>query len=344
MKWRYFGYGVFVCCLLALLGRHFQKKNEDKRAASAIASVGKQKPKEEVVFVPLKYGSISKDVQGQFVGKAVLVNEGMILRGTKENIEDFKTVLQLADTSPQEYLIDVLLLSIDTTNTNKTGMTILLDTLKKGDSQLTFSLSPTGSLSLKSNISEILALVESAESKVKVQGRSQLSVLAGDSSTINSGERRAIIDQTTFNTSTTSTSYKYVDIGLSLTVEILPGSTDKAAALKIQQSSDSVVGFSMIGKDEIPVISQRSLKTSVRVDVGETVVLGGLTHDTIEKRVSGLPILKDLPFLRRLFSSVSLSSSKSDLIVVLQPIIPKVDRGNVASRKYLDFQNKLKKF
>jgi len=337
MKWKYFGYGIFVCCIVALAARQYQNKSDGKKIASEISTTSK-KPKEEVVFVPLKYAAISKGVQEQFIGKAVLVNEGIILRGTKENIDDFKTVLELADTSPQEYLIDVLLLSVDTTDTNKTGMSILIDTLRKQDSQLVFTIDPNGSLLIRNSVAEILATIENGKSKVKVQGRSQLSVLAGDSSTINSGERRAVIDQTTQASGQVSTSYKYVDIGLSLTVDILPGSTDKAAALRIQQSSDSVVGFSTIARDEIPIISQRNLKTSVRVDVGETVVLGGLTQENVQKTISGVPFLSSLPFLGKLFSSSSFNKSKSDLIIVLQPVINRFDRSVSTKKEYLNYR------
>jgi general secretion pathway protein D len=336
MKWKYFGIGIIVSCLLAFAAHFFQKKPDSKKT-SVVAAVPKEK--DLVEFVPLKYGLLPPKAQEQFIGKAVFVNDGVILRGQKKDIEDFKLVLSSVDTPPQEYLVDVLLLSIDTSDTTKTGLSILIDTLQKQDNQLILTLDPTGSASIRGSVAQILATLESGTSKVKIEGRTQLSVLSGgEASTITSGDRRAVIDQTSTNGLTTQTSYKYVDIGLRLTVDILPGSTAHAAALKIEQSADNVLGFSLIGKDEIPIISQRSLKTSVRVDVGETVVLGGLSQENITKRVSGLPFLRDIPFIRRIFTSVATEKTKSDLVVVLQPMVSRVNRKVFADKKYVDYR------
>lgn len=345
MKWRYFGYGVMVCCALAFGFRHFNKKTQPAgQQAAPTAKEETKADKEEVEFVPLMFGAVSSEVQNQFVGKATSVSEGIILKGTRKNIDDFKFVLKNADTAPKEYMIDVLLLSVDTTDTNKTGLSILIDTLLKQDNQLKLKIDPAGAVTVNSGISQILSSIEAGSSKVKIDGRSQLSVLAGDPASIKSGERRAIIDQTTQTNGQVSTSYKFIDIGLSLSVEILPGSTDKAAALKIQQSSDSVVGLTLISGVEVPIISQRQLKTSVRADIGETIVLGGLSLDTLEKRFSGVPFLKSIPFVGKFFSATALNKSKSDLIIVLQPVVTRVNRLDYLKKEYSNYLSLKKSF
>ena len=56
-------------------------------------------------------------------------------------------------------------------------------------------------------------------------------------------------------------------------------------------------------------------------DDGETIVLGGLTRDDYQVNRSKVPLLGDIPFVGRLFSSESERRVKRNLLVFLRPKI-----------------------
>ena len=70
-----------------------------------------------------------------------------------------------------------------------------------------------------------------------------------------------------------------------------------------------------------PVISQRLINSSVSVDSGETIVLGGLFSDSRSGSNAGIPILKDLPVAGNLFGNTSTSRSQTELLVLITPRI-----------------------
>ena len=67
--------------------------------------------------------------------------------------------------------------------------------------------------------------------------------------------------------------------------------------------------------------TKRQIKTNVLADNGETIILGGLISDNVTMSESKVPLLGDIPWLGRLFTSTSASVNKQNLIVFLRPTI-----------------------
>lgn len=68
-----------------------------------------------------------------------------------------------------------------------------------------------------------------------------------------------------------------------------------------------------------PVIDSRTADTTVRVANGQMFVLGGLRQKSIVESVRGIPYLKDLKYLGKLFRSHDTDIRESELIVFLKP-------------------------
>ena len=66
-------------------------------------------------------------------------------------------------------------------------------------------------------------------------------------------------------------------------------------------------------------ISQRSIDSSVVIQSGETVVLGGLILETHSDGRSGIPVLMDLPLIGKLFTTTSEDVFRTELIVMITP-------------------------
>ena len=68
-----------------------------------------------------------------------------------------------------------------------------------------------------------------------------------------------------------------------------------------------------------PTIQQRRIKSTVAVQDGETVALGGLIRDEDEEGVSGIPVLQSIPILGNLFKTTEIATERVELLVLITP-------------------------
>ena len=107
-----------------------------------------------------------------------------------------------------------------------------------------------------------------------------------------------------------------VGITLKVTPQINEGSTIK---LDIDQEVSNVSQAAAANGGIIT--NKRSITTSVLVEDGEILVLGGLIDDQLRDSVSKVPILGDIPLLGWLFRSHTTSKEKQNLMVFMRPSI-----------------------
>lgn len=106
-----------------------------------------------------------------------------------------------------------------------------------------------------------------------------------------------------------------VGISLKVTPQINEGNSVK---LTIEQKVDSL--SAVAGAVDLTT-NTRSIKTTVLVDDGKMIVLGGLIKDNVTESVKKIPWLGDLPLLGWLFSHKSTQKTKTNLMVFLKPTI-----------------------
>lgn len=70
-----------------------------------------------------------------------------------------------------------------------------------------------------------------------------------------------------------------------------------------------------------PIIDSRQTRTPVWVKEKSRILIGGLFRDRLEKRERGIPILKDIPLLGRIFRSTSNRNRISHLFVMIRPTL-----------------------
>ena len=67
------------------------------------------------------------------------------------------------------------------------------------------------------------------------------------------------------------------------------------------------------------ITNKRSLESTVLVDDGQIVVLGGLIQDDQQSTIDKVPLLGDIPFLGALFKYQSRTHKRTNLMVFLRP-------------------------
>ena len=120
--------------------------------------------------------------------------------------------------------------------------------------------------------------------------------------------------------------YEKRDIGLTVKVtpKINPNGT---VMLTVEQTfetqgADQNVPNDKGGTDPYATVTTRKISSDVSVENRQTVVMGGLTKKTNAESESGIPILKDIPWIGKwLFGSVSQKEARSELLVFMTPYV-----------------------
>jgi general secretion pathway protein D len=126
-----------------------------------------------------------------------------------------------------------------------------------------------------------------------------------------------------------SVSRQEVGIKLKVTPQINEGD---AVQLLIEQEVSSISGATSVDI----LINKREIKTSVIVDDGGTIVLGGLIDEDVQESVSKVPLLGDIPIIGHLFKSTSTSVRKRNLMVFIRPTIIRdgMTMNKISQKKY----------
>jgi type IV pilus assembly protein PilQ len=92
-----------------------------------------------------------------------------------------------------------------------------------------------------------------------------------------------------------------------------------AIVLTVEVQKDAVRDIANVGDN--PAIDTKRIKTQVRVNNGETLVLGGIFDGSEIATTSKVPMLGDVPLLGNLFKSTTKDNSKTELIIFITPRI-----------------------
>lgn len=129
------------------------------------------------------------------------------------------------------------------------------------------------------------------------------------------------------------------DIGISLKVKPQINEGDNIK-MDIEQEVSDVSNTSVTGASDITT-NKRSIKTTVLVEDGQTLVLGGLIDDQLSDTKEKVPLLGDIPILGNLFRYRTTTKSKRNLMVFLHPtILRDVETADYYSKsKYDDLRD-----
>ena len=169
-----------------------------------------------------------------------------------------------------------------------------------------------------SNISALVQAVRTDDA-FHILSTPQILTTDNEEASITVGENRPFQTTTSTSNNDTFNSFEYRDVGkiLTITPHISEG---RMVRLKIDLEVTNVTSASTSLQ---PVTSKRTVTTTVIVNDGNTVVLGGLIDDLSENAQTSVPCLGDIPGLKYLFSSISINTIKTNLYVFLTPHVVK---------------------
>ena len=109
------------------------------------------------------------------------------------------------------------------------------------------------------------------------------------------------------------------DVGLTLKIKPQIGEGG-VVRMSVFQENSSVVGSSVTNANG-PTTNKNSLETTVVVDDGQIMVLGGQMKESYVDGESKVPLLGDMPVMGALFRSENRQRTKSILLVFLRPVV-----------------------
>jgi general secretion pathway protein D len=170
---------------------------------------------------------------------------------------------------------------------------------------------------------------------VKILSAPSLMVLDNRTATLQVGDQVPVVTQSAVSVTNPDApivnSVSLRDTGIILNVT--PRVNDSGLViLEIDQEVSDVVATQSSGIDS-PTIQQRRISTSVSVRDGQSVALGGLMRERLSDSKTKVPLLGDLPFLGKLFSTTTTESQRTELLVM---ITPRVVRSTDASLTVTD--------
>ncbi|MBU2831018.1 pilus (MSHA type) biogenesis protein MshL [Acidithiobacillus ferriphilus] len=147
----------------------------------------------------------------------------------------------------------------------------------------------------------------------------------------NAGTSSGVIGSTVINQATPVLSPLFSGVALDVTPAI---SGDGMVTLYVHPSVTSVTTQAQaftVGNQSyvLPLASSsvREVDTVVRAASGQVIVIGGLMKTDEHSSHSGIPLLQDIPYLGYLFKSTQQTAIKSELVVLIKPIV--VDKRGV---------------
>ena len=248
----------------------------------------------------------------------------------------FRTVADMIrelDAPPPQVLIQVLLAEVQLDDTTDFGMdwnyTDIFDTGKVVSAGTDFGMQAVfetdGGFGVAITGGHLTYFLRALQEQGRLEVLSRPQILAADNQNarINVGQRVPFITYSRITEEgTTLNTIAYEDVGiiLDVTPRISPdGFVKLQVKPEISSLSDSRVQISE-GVNAI-IVNTRTAETTVNVQDGHTIIIGGLITTVDNDREQKVPLLGDIPLLGALFRAKHLVKERTELLIILTPTV-----------------------
>ena len=257
----------------------------------------------------------------------------IIINAPVSIIHILKTVISQLDIKPAQLLIEALVAEINQVDVDNLG-------LEWGTKQQTGAVANFrpgfAILNSKTTSSDFQAQIYALarENKANILSTPSVIVLDNRQAKILVGKQVSIASTSFPNnaggttTATPFTTFNRINVALHLYVrpQITRG---QGIQLQIDQGNDTLDPPVVAETSTNPTLRISSIVTSVHVESGDVVVLGGLIQDSLGNDNNRIPILGDIPGVGRLFQHNIRNRDKRVLMVFIKPIILRNEKDNL---------------
>lgn len=253
-------------------------------------------------------------------------NNAVLVYATQAEYEAILPMIQRLDSLPNQVLLEATIAEVTLTDELKFGLRWFFES-----GNFSFKLSdvvtgavgatnPGFSLLFGAGETQVALNALSSITDVNIVSSPNLMVLDNRQAILQIGDQVPIATESAVDTSTNATvvnSIELRDTGIILTVT--PRVNDSGRViLDITQEVSDVVRTTTSGIDS-PTIRQRKVTTTVVVNDGDSLALGGLIQKRDELTKSQVPVLGDVPIVGNLFKNKEDVERRTELLILITP-------------------------
>jgi general secretion pathway protein D len=268
-------------------------------------------------------------------------NNALLIMSSTADYDNVYKAIQKLDVLPLQVLVEATIVEVTLKDELRYGLQWFfknhLDSNTRGIGTIGDSPIPTaadlfGNASyevISGSSTRALLNVLANDSRLKVISSPTLMVLDNHTAEIKVGDQVPIQTSATTNTSGTVTTDDRIGVNVTSTIQyrdtgVLLKVTPRVNAggmvvLDITQEVNDVNPDPSFAGINSPTITQRQINTSVAVQSGETLVLGGLIKENNDSGGEGVPYLRHVPVLGWAFGSRGKSTQRTELVVMITP-------------------------
>ncbi len=257
----------------------------------------------------------------------------LLIVSTFAEYQAIEAVVKQLDTPPKQVAIEVQIAEVSLTGAFQFGLRSYFEGKIDGDQNRLTSRNGLGALApavgsaasvftytwKKSDTIQAILNLSETKNQTRVLAQPTLIALDNQKASFSSGRQVSVRTQTQSATPNTppTDSFQYIDTGI--TINVTPRVSGENVFLEIQQQLSDAQQASVPGAN--PDISKSSTSTSVMVQSGDTMLLGGLFQDKGGNSSAGFPVLSSIPVVGGLFGNQEWNSNRTETVLLITPRI-----------------------
>lgn len=210
--------------------------------------------------------------------------------------------------------------------------------LSAGKTGSMFTLGYLNPTSVLGNLTANISLLESF-GKVKVLSSPKLSVMNNQTAMLRVVENNVyftvnstVVPCTTVGCTNSFVSYTTIvnTVPIGFTMSVTPQINDSDSVLLnvrpsitrlIKNAADPTPGLSVA--NFVPQTSTREMESMLKIENNQIAVLGGMMEDRLDKNTDEVPLMARIPVLGNLFQNRNDTTTKTELVIFLRPVVIK---------------------
>lgn len=271
----------------------------------------------------------------------------VIVWGNDREQEDFARLVRTLDTVPVQVLLEATIAEVTLSDELEFGLRWYFE---NGNVSGAFSDLASGAVSssfpglsflFQGPNARVSLNALSSVTDVRVVASPSLLVLDNQEATLQIGDEVPIATQQSQDTTNplapVINTISFRDTGITLTVRPRVSSSGRVI-LDIEQEVSTAKRTVTSGIDS-PTISQRKIDTTVVVNNGATLALGGLIQDSVNDTRTQVPGAGDIPILGNLFRNKTNAVARTELLILITPRV--IRDGSEARQVTEEFRRRL---
>ena len=192
------------------------------------------------------------------------------------------------------------------------------------------------------NVQALLRAVET-DNKSQILSRPRVITVTGKTSSIHVGDEIPYSSGTSVTDGgTTTSSVAFKEVGIKLDVTPVVNLKDNTIQLNVIPEVSQWVRDVVMGNNIVPQVSTRRAESTIKINNGDTMVIGGLIEAKSVNDVYEVPLLSKIPFVGKAFRSKTTNNTKTNLIILLTAHIVNENHKNTVASKAVKEINQVK--